>query len=185
MLTLTLLFLAGVLQDALITAYTRAVAVRARGTAAVIAAATTISTYLLYRYTLFASDGTARLLAIAAGNAFGTWALLRMDGHGRALRAGLRRARARLRRAIHAAPTGDVVPLAARTRHPGPPAARLHVAPAPTAFRMTDAPTRTFGRAGAPGPSRAGRWTATWPAPALRVHARPRSSKPPSVPSAA
>ncbi len=179
MLTLTLLFLAGVLQDALITAYTRAVAVRARATAALIAAATTIASYLLFRHTLFANDGTARLLAIAAGNAFGTWGLLVLDGRGTALRRVLHRARARLRRALRPAPVSDVVTLAPRAHHARPAAVCPHAAPA--AFQVTDAPTRTLGRAASHGPSAAGRWTATWPDSAIRVQPRPRTTKPPSA----
>ncbi len=179
MLTLTLLFLAGVLQDALITAYTRAVAVRARATAALIAAATTVASYLLFRHTLFASDGTARLLAIAAGNAFGTWGLLRLDGRARALRVALRRAGVRLRRVLGPVPDPAVLPIAGRARRVQAPPARP-VAPAPAAFRVGDAPTRTFGRA-PHGASAAGRWTATWPDSAVRVQPRPRTTKPPSA----
>nr|NIP82123.1 hypothetical protein [Gemmatimonadota bacterium]NIQ57797.1 hypothetical protein [Gemmatimonadota bacterium]NIU77952.1 hypothetical protein [Gammaproteobacteria bacterium]NIX47037.1 hypothetical protein [Gemmatimonadota bacterium]NIY11403.1 hypothetical protein [Gemmatimonadota bacterium] len=72
-MTLLMLFGAGVAQDFLITAWTRAVSARRKLVASAMAGVVTLVTMLLLANVLLIDEGrVARVLALAAGNVLGT-----------------------------------------------------------------------------------------------------------------
>jgi fluoride ion exporter CrcB/FEX len=78
--TLLLLFGAGVAQDFLITAWTRAVSARRKMLASGMAGLVTVVSMLLLANVLLMDDGrVARVLALAAGNVLGTFLVIHAE----------------------------------------------------------------------------------------------------------